>query len=475
MSVGAAASLPQALAANTGLTLGRGLMAAPSDEPKPIGGLAPSDDAAPVAEIDGEQPQGGLPPTLTDAQGRVFRLQVDAVTGHPQYLHAATQRDQAGNSLTLEILIDLAPDGSFTRRTSQNLNLANGDSQREVVLASHDAQGVQVGETVDSATKEGSATTAEHTVGTYAGGKLVKRETDLDQRDEATDEKTKERTVVSAKIHGTWDNGGLEITDTTIPTVERNETQQILSPGQGINKDTDRTITFTRHAGGPLDALDWDADGTLIVRFEGHKGQYIEREMRVPLDQTNGAPDMDKAETVRTDDKQNLVNKGLMQARIWGGLASNLSWIVGINFARGSLGKGFLAASAVASGAQLLGETHAVATKRNDGDWSRVVVSGYDMLLTGMLAAYMSGRKDVATQLSSAQRLGLSAAAAPSLAIHGAQLTGAADPIGGNALTKRLQDAGIGAALAAPKVASPLDVQWRFEPRFDAGRALVGA
>ena len=449
-------------------------MAAPDDASTQLGGLTPTEDAAPVAAADGDAPQGGLPPTLTDAQGRVFRLQVDPITGHPQYLHAATQRDQAGNSLTLEILIDLAPDGSFTRKTSQNLSLANGDSQREVVLASHGADGVQTGETVESATKEGSATTSERTVGTYAAGKLVKRETNLEQRDEATDAKTKEQTVVSAKIHGVWDNGGQEITATTIPTVDRNETQQILSPGQGINKDTDRTITFTRHAAGPLNALDWDDNGTLLVRFEGHKGQYIEREMRVPLDQTNGAPKMDEAETIRTDDKQNLVNKGLMQARIWGGLASNLSWIVGINFARGSLGKGFLAFSAAASGAQLLGETHAVATKRNDGDWSRVVVSAYDMLLTGMLSAYMSGRKDARTQLSGAQRLALTGAAAPSLAIHGAQLTGATGAIGSDALTRRLNDVGIGAALAAPKVASPLDGEWRLEPRFDAARALLG-
>lgn len=453
MSVEGTASLPRALAANTGLASGRGVMAVAAD---------------------GNAPQGGLPPTLTDAQGRVFHLQGDQVTGHPQYLHAATQRDQAGNSLTLEILIDLAPDGSFTRRTSQNLSLANGDSQREVVLASHGADGIQTGETVESATRQGAATTSERTVGTYAAGKLVKREADIEQRDEATDAKTGEKTVVSARIHGTWDNGGQEITDTTIPTVERNETQQILSPGQGINTDTDRTITFTRHGAGPLNALDWDENGTLLVRFEGRKGQYIEREMRVPLDPTDGSPNMDKAETIRTDDKQNLVNKGLMQARIWGGLASNLSWMVGINFARGSLGKGFLAFSAAASGAELLGESHAVATKRNDGDWSRVVVSAYDMLLTGMLSAYMSGRKDARTQLSGAQRLALSGAAAPSLAVHGAQLTGVADPIGSSALTKRLHDAGIGAALAAPKVASPLDGEWRLEPRFDAARTLLG-
>src|SRR5699024_5933007 len=103
--------------------------------------------------------------------------------------------------------------------------------------------------------------------------------------DEATDATTKEKTTVSAKIHGTWDEGGKPITDATVPTVDRTEHQQIDSPGQGINKDTDRTIAFTRHAAGPVTALDWDETGSLTVRFEGHKGQYIQREMKVPLDQ----------------------------------------------------------------------------------------------------------------------------------------------------------------------------------------------
>ena len=89
------------------------------------------------------------------------------------------------STLELEILLDLAPDGSFTRRTSQHLNLASGDSQREIVLASFGADGVQVGEVVDSFSKEGLATTSEKTVGTYAAGKLVRRETDIEQRDEA--------------------------------------------------------------------------------------------------------------------------------------------------------------------------------------------------------------------------------------------------------------------------------------------------
>lgn len=425
--------------------------------------------------VDGEggQPQG-LPPTITDAQGRVYRLQVDPLTQHPQYRHAAEQRDQAGNSLTLEVLIDLAPDGSFTRRTTQQLSLVNGDNQREVMLASHAADGTQTGEQLESLRREGNATTSERTVGTFANGKLVRRETDIEQADQATDPKTREVTTVSAQIRGTWDEGGAPITDGTVPTVDRRETQKIVSPGQGINKDTDRTITFTRHGAGPLGSLDWDDHGSLVVRFEGRKGQYIERELRVPLDQTSGDPDMAAAEEVRTDDRQNLVNKGLMQARIWGGLASNLSWIVGINFARGNAGKALLAFSAAASGAQLVGETHAVATRRNDGDWGRVALSAYDMLLTGMLAAYMTGRRGAQAQLGVPQRAALTALGGASLAAHGAQLTGAVSPIGADALTKRISDVGIGAALAQPDERSRFDEAWRLEPRFDAGSVLLG-
>ncbi|MCW2927470.1 MAG: hypothetical protein JWM86_1438 [Thermoleophilia bacterium] len=461
MSVGATALLSRALAAHNTSARAR------VDDPTPIGGLEA------VAPADGDAEPNALPQTLTDAQGRVFKLQQDPVSGHPQYRHSAEQRDQAGSTLSLEILIDLSPDGSFSRRTTQQLNLANGDSQREVVLASHDAQGVQVGETVESASKEGTATTSEKTVGTYAAGKLVRRETDVEQADQATDPKTRETTRIANKIHGTWDEGGREITNATVPKVDRNEEQRIDSPGQGINKDTDRSIVFTRHGAGAVNAIDWDDAGKLVVRFEGHKGQYIEREMKVPLDQTTGAPDMANAETVRTDDKQNLVNKGLMQARIWGGLASNLSWIAGVNFAKGSLGKGFLALSAASAGAQLLGETHAVATKRNDGDWSRVAVSAYDMLLTGMLAAYMSGRKDVGT-LSMGQRTGLTALGGAGLMANGSNLLGA-NPLGTGSLMKGVNaDTGIGAQLAALQGSSPLDSQWRMEPRFDAGRALTG-
>jgi hypothetical protein len=468
MSVGALASRIGAFAAPQ---VGNEAGSAQDDAPVTVDPNAPAGPVAPAADGDG-QPQA-LPQTFKDAQGREFRLQIDPVSGHPQYRHASEQHDQAGNSLTLEILIDLAQDGSFTRRTSQNLALATGDAQREVVLDSFAPDGKQLGETVESFKKQGAAVTTEHTVGQYTNGELVKRDTDLVQTDEATDAKTHEVTKVATKIHGTWENGGQPITDQTIPTVDRTDSQSYLTPGAGINKDTDRTIEFTRHAAGPLNALDWDDAGKLIVRFNGHGTQYLEREMRVPLDQTNGAPDMDHAETVRTDDKQNLVNKGLMQARIWGGLASNLSWIVGINFARGSLGRGFLAFSAAASGAELVGEAHAVATKRNDGDWGRLIISGYDTLLTGMLAAYMTGRKDVRT-LSTGQKTGLTALGGAGLAMHGAQLSGALSPIGPDALTQRLQDAGIGATLTAQKPASPLDGSWRAEPRFDPAAQLLG-
>lgn len=447
----------------------QGLLAAPA---------APAtSDAHPVAGLDATAGAAGgspLPATLRDAQGREYRLQQDPATGAPQYRHASSQRDGAGNARALEILITLAPDGSFTRRTSQQLDLASGDHQREVVTVSFDAAGVQVGEVVESASKEGTTTTTERTVGTYSAGQLVRRETDVEQRAESLDPKTGERTVTGARIHGVWDEGGKPVSAETVPYVTRDETQQVTTPKQGLHTDHDRVLTFTRSAKGPVDALDWDDNGTLVVRFNGRKGQYIEREMRVPLDQATGAPRMDQAETVRTDDRQDLLNKTLLQTRIWGGLASNLSWVIGLNFARGSLGKGFLAFSAAAAGAQLAGETHAVATKRADGDWGRVAVSAYDMLLTGLLAAYVGGRTDARSQLGSAQRLGLTALGGAGLAINGAELLGATNPVGTDALTARLRDAGLGAQLAVRPAATASDGEWRLEPRFDAARALVG-
>lgn len=465
MSIGAAVTPPRVVVETL---QPQGILAAPA-APVP-------DDASPVAgldAVDGEPAAPGLPTVLRDAQGREFRLQQDPVSGAPQYRHASAQRDQAGSSLELEILITLAPDGSFTRRSSQHLQMATGDNQREVVTGSFAADGTQLAETVESSSAEGTATTSERTVGTYAGGKLVRRETDVEQRDEATDPKTGERTVIGTKVHGTWDEGGAPITPKTIPHVTRDETQQITSPKQGLHTDHDRVLTFTRSAHGPVDALDWDEHGTLVVRFNGRKGQYVEREMRVPLDQATGAPQMNKAETIRTDDRQDLVNKALMQTRIWGGLASNVSWIIGLNFARGSLGKGFLAFSAASAGAQLVGETHAVATKRADGDWGRVAVSAYDMLLTGLLAAYVTRRTDARSQLGPAQRMGLTALGGAGLAINGAELLGASNPVGTNALTARLRDSGIGAQLAAPAAPTALDGEWRAEPRFDAARALL--
>jgi hypothetical protein len=420
--------------------------------------------AARLDATDAPSGEAALPPVIRDAQGREFRLQVDAASGLPQYRHASEQRDQAGSSLSLEVLITLAADGSFTRRTTQHLQLASGDSQREEVLASFGTDGAQVGETVDSFTRRGTQTTTERTTGTYAQGELVRRETTSGQRDEATDA-AGEHAVVSADIRGTWFNGGAPLTDDVVPMVDRTETQQITTPGQGLHKQSPRTLTFTAHGAGPLNALTWDDSGKLVVRFEGAKGQYLERELRVPLDRATGTPDMERAEVVRTDDGQNLVNKGLMQARIWGGLVSNLSWVVGLNFARGSLGKGFLALSAAAAGAQLTGEVHAVATRRNDGDWGRVATSAYDVLLTGMLAAYMTGRPDARTSLGATQRLGLTGLAGAGAATNVAEL---------GALRSPSTAAGFTPVELPDPAPSPLDGAWRSEPRFDAAAALLG-
>lgn len=423
-------------------------------------------------ELDGETTAGqALPRTLTDARGRVFDLQQDPISEHSQYRHVAEQRD-GGSLLELEILIDLSPDGSFTRRTAQSLMLANGDGQRETVFASYDARGIQVGETTDSARREGETSLTEKTTGIYVAGVLVKRETDLVRVEAQTDPITAERTTSEAKVHGTWDEGGLPISDATVPIVDRAEKQVIHSPGQGINKDTDRSLTFTRHGAGPLDAIDWDETGNVLVRFEGRNGQYMERELSVPLSAADGAPDMANATELRSEDRQNAVNKGLTQARVWGGLVSNLTLVAGANFLRGGLGKGVLGVSAAAAGAQLIGEGHAIATKRNDGSWSRLATSAYDMVLTGMVVALRGGRGNL-TQPSASSRLGLSALGGAGIANNGSELLGNANPIGSDALTSRLGDVSIGRDLL-PRSTSRLDSPWRLEPRFDAGAALAG-
>lgn len=415
---------------------------------------------------------GTLPPTITDAQGRVFRLQQDPVTGAPQYRHASQQRDQAGNTLDLEIVITLAADGSYSRRTAQNLQLTSGEAQRAITLQSFDPQGLQVGQVDDTETRKGTSLTTEHVVGTFTAGALVHRAADVVQQDAQTDAKTKESVHVESRIHADWDNGGTPITSATVPVLDRQDTQRYGTPGGGINKDTDRILTFTRHAAGPVNALDWDDAGKLVVRFEGHKGQYLERELRVPLAQDTGAPDMTHAEEVRTDDHQNLVNRGLMKARIWGGLASNLSWIIGLNFTTGRARAGLLAVSAAASGAELVGEVHAVATKRNDGDWGRVAMSAYDALLTGALAAFISHRKPFTGQQITPGITSVGTAlAATGLAVNGAELAGS-NPIGIDALDTGIDQVRVGAlgAAGAGTLRTGLDT----EPRFDAAAALLG-
>ncbi|MCZ4496707.1 MAG: hypothetical protein JWM25_1290 [Thermoleophilia bacterium] len=415
-----------------------------------------------------------LPEQIQDAQGRVFKLQTDPTTGHPQYRHAATQRDQAGSTLDLEIVIDLAPDGSFERTTTQHLRLAGGDSQREQVVAAYDAAGQQLWETVDSNNVEGTATTREHTVGTFAAGQLVHRETDIVQSQEQTDPETKEHTRVEARIHGTWHNDGKPITAETVPHVDRTEQQVYTTPGGGLNKDTDRVLTFTRHGAGPVGALDWDDAGSVVVRFQGRGEQYLERELRVPLS-ADGEPDMGAATTVRTDDHQSPLTKGLTQARVWGGLTSNLAWIAGVNFGKGKLLTAALGVSAAASAASLTGEAHALATQRNDGDWGRLAMGVYDTMLTTAAALLIASRRSGGAAagrqaLSGGQKLALTGLGATGVAIHANDLRANGATVGGaSRANAALADVELGSELVVP--ASSRD--GRLEPRFDAVAALA--
>lgn len=398
-----------------------------------------------------------LPPVIQDAQGRSYSLQTDPVTGHPQYHHAGQQRDAGGNTLSTDILIDLQPDGGYSRRVAQQLSLVNGDLQSIESRARYDAAGRQLGEESSTTTRQGDVATSEQVRGTYAGGVLVRREADVLQEQSATSADG-EQTGSKTAVHATWFADGAPITDATVPTLDRRDTQTARTPGAGINVDTDRLLTFTRHATGPSDALRWDANGSLVVRFNGRGAQYLERELQVPLG-AGGEPDMASAVVVRDEDHQNLVAKGLMQARIWGGLASNITWITGILFARGGTSAALLGASAAASGAQFVGEAHAVATRRNDGDWGRVAMSAYDLLLTGMLAAYRSG-----SRRSSAPGAGLLAAGTASVGMNVLRLGG----------VSRHGDAPVGFGLLSRQGSRPLLSTLELDSRFDAARAVLG-
>lgn len=332
------------------------------------------------------------PNTFTDGQGRVFHRRIDPATGHTLLEHTSTQSDTAGNRLELAITLDIAPVGGIQKTVHQHLALATGAVQDDVAVTTFDPQGQTTGEVSDFHSQEAAKETFEHTVGTYSAGQVVRRVTDLRQLETAA-EANGERVDGEVKVTGVWENGGLPLTDAIVPTIDRHEKITYTSPGQGINKDTARTISTAKHATGTLTQLTYPKPMQLKVRFEGHGGQYIERELSVPLD-AQGTPNMAAATTVGTDDHQSTPVKVLTNFRIFGGLASNLLGFAGIRLlaSSGSIGRGLLFAGIGAGAAELVGEGHALLDKRNDGDPGRLFMAAYDTVWLGLVAAYTKGK-----------------------------------------------------------------------------------
>src|SRR5690606_16767728 len=122
-----------------------------------------------------------------------------------------------GNRLDLSIVIDLDPSGTYTRTTTQHLQLVSGDSKLERVDAAYDASGKQTSELLEATTKQGALTQTERTETAFAAGVAVRRETDITQSQSQTDPETKEQSSIEVRVNGIWEEGGAPLKDTTIP------------------------------------------------------------------------------------------------------------------------------------------------------------------------------------------------------------------------------------------------------------------
>jgi hypothetical protein len=147
----------------------------------------------------------------------------------------------------------------------------------------------------------------------------------------------------------------------------------------------------------------------MVVRFNGGKNGYIEREFSYPLNdkgQISGEPKL-----VRDDDKQATADKVFMQARVWGPLAGSLAVSGGIrllpSFPRA--GKMVMFAGAGVSAVETAGWAHAGLTQRNDFSGARLVMSGYDTVFQGSLALLLS-RRVIAGRMTANQLTAITAA-----------------------------------------------------------------
>lgn len=344
--------------------------------------------------------------SFVDPQGRRFQRRNDPATGHVYWEHADRVADQAGNRLATEIVIDIAPQGTVVRTERQRLERANGDIEQLQRAVHFDGTGKRTSEvtdTLESTTKDGVRREEKaHIVGTIQQEQLVRQRMDMrvvEQVGEAPGQTVRGETTIRAE----WDNDGQPIDQNTVPTLQREQVVRYDVPGGGLHKGYPRIITTAQRASGRVDALQHEPMA-LTVRFEGKGGQYLERQLEVPVD-GHGQAEMARARTIKEIDGQSRVDKGLMQARIWGGFASSLAIIVGANLLRtplGGVGKALVGGGLVASTASLTGEVHAVATERNDASWARLAMGVYDTTWNGLYAALLFGRSRRGAQVHGA-------------------------------------------------------------------------
>ncbi len=323
--------------------------------------------------------------TYTDPQGRIWRRSVDPSTGHLQWTHENSTRAADGTMATVKVVIDVAADGSSSRNTTQTVRAANGDRRDVVSTLALNAAGMPLTQDTHTLVVIGSRTQDETTHEDFTAGSVTRRATQLVDRNEQVDPATNTTITSSQTIGAVWDEGGRPITETSIPTLTVDEKVQYTAPGMGINKDTDRIITTERSGAGTSRAISWSSPMKLTVRWNGHGNEYVERELSVPLDAA-GQADMNRATTVREDNKESTFNKGVMQTRIWGGFASQLVGYAGIRMlgtAAHKLGRGLVWGGVGLGAATIAAEGQALLSKRNDASGWRLPMLAFD---TGWLA-----------------------------------------------------------------------------------------
>ena len=414
-----------------------------------------------ITSTDGGSANAGGQP-ITDGQGREYSPRIDTATGHLLLEHHSSAASQDGGRVDLAITIDIAPDQSFVRTVDQQLHAANGDTRSEQTIASYTADGTQISESTTGQSRSASQSSNEQTRTEFSNGEPTARITDLSTSQHAM-QPTGDRVDAEVSVHAEWRDGGRPITQSTVPVIDRRERVTYTTPDGGINKGTDRTVTTELHAVGPINALTYPKPMKVVVHFAGRSNQYIERELSVPVDQT-GAPNYDRATTVRNEDHQHLLTKAATQARIWGGFAGSWMGVLGVRLLPAMRGAGsvLMYAGVGASVAGVAGEAHAIATRRNDASVGRLAMELYDTTWLGLLVASRRGAASRSMPATGAQ-----AALALGGAVQGIRLIN--DLTGSGPL--RRASSQLDLAHLEPSLgyhtSTGAQPDWRLEPRFD--------